>query len=336
MAKTTICQALAAAVSIQYKLHYCNSGKSADCYDCAELIKIINERNEKFSELVQWEHDRWNAFMTIRGFRYPTEQEEREVLFSGNNDHRQKETAPYLHMCLCDSKGRDVRQSIEWENPKSELDHVSIDCYHRWKEFADRKSDIIKEKISDIRNNLREQKKDGPLPNQTFQLLQNFLDSTEQLLEDKENAFKNYQSDYKTLMPRFGNENSKIKQLVGAINNAIQPQIEANKRTDFFSIDTELIEMIPNCIRMEEDWTFVAAIEDPAVTDALIPWLTFAKKAIFLYPHNYAEFESLQGQFEGFFQSHGSYIECKWVPTRFTFESLLSTVKKYLQKPCVA
>ena len=110
------------AVSIPWKL---NAAGAEGADDPAQaLYEKLSADPAAMDDLTWQEHRSWQAFMTLEGWRMPTEEEMRGYMFRGDNDHRSK--TEKLHPCLCDLEADD------WKAPDTlRLRDTPI---HKWSE----------------------------------------------------------------------------------------------------------------------------------------------------------------------------------------------------------
>lgn len=137
------------AVSIPWKLDI------AGAVDSEELLRKLGPGGAKIEgrplrDYLAWqEHRSWQAFMTLEGWRMPSEEEMREYLYRDGNDHRDKRAK--LHPCLCDLEDdwfdahpRKLEKLVpsEWSgelgawDQYSKMDRMSLMLHHRCKEIV--------------------------------------------------------------------------------------------------------------------------------------------------------------------------------------------------------
>ena len=144
----------ASAVSISMKLSYCieymmtsEAGVKNNNDGIQILSEAIIKNSDLYKSLYYWEHRRWNAYMVMRGYRQP-KNEEWDFVYSDNK--KSSDIDSKLHVCLCES-GKQLNSDMDkpsfWKSIKKNLeplDYVSYRCNliaeNKTKELQDRKS----------------------------------------------------------------------------------------------------------------------------------------------------------------------------------------------------
>lgn len=305
----------ASAVHITSKINYCEKFTDENIPEALEvLVKAINagkaepnKADEKFLEiyndLVVLEHHRWMAYTISEGWKKPTKDELDKYLYDGTNDHKNK-TQRYhacLHNCsiddlmLCINEYRDV-----FDKPKQylskeigNLKDVSLYCYALLCDRA-KNIDITVEKINIEKQIGSEAKK--------------YFHAVEQLLDDVENSIILYNtaSDEIKNIKKY----KQIQRYVEEIDKKINIVKERNKKTNFFSIDAQLIDLIPFCLWYRKKYKTVITISGGKIFDDIkVPLLLNSQNNIFITNE-----PKYKDEIENFFENYGDNAEIKALP----------------------
>ena len=275
---------IASALHIYTKLNYLKN--KTKCKDAIkELCLRIKNKDSLYYELVCLEHRRWNAFMIIRGYRYPNEQEKKELGCSRKDDEKR------LHWCLCtclDGPSTFQRDKKSWNNPnlKSDLDEASYRHYYNCKNKGDENREEVEELLGKIKEN------------SAFASL--FLLSVNRLIADNDNAYLFYLSEYN----KAKNIRS-IRDLVEELNELLKPMVEANKKVDFLAIDEQIIDMIPFCFELLNGRRDVVIfVNGPIVSEAYLPLALLANKATFVQINEEFDVKNQNKYLKEFYENH--------------------------------
>ena len=266
----------ACAAHIPAKLSLCKQLSCSERSAESVLSESIVKKNDTYDRLLELEHRRWVAFMAMRGFRAPTPDEEENLLYcyiDGRfNDHRDKKQN--IHICMCTSGTDGVvlgQNDLLWEKDPSsftsKLDQASIRA-HR---LASKASDVV------IKN--REQLFSKLNPNDHYH--SDFKAAVEKLLNNDCNADALYESAKKTILANRPDAES----IVEEIDAKLSVVKCRNRRTDFVSIDAQLINFLPFCLWYRNKYqTVITLTSKIPVRDVVIPTLFCAENALFLGP----------------------------------------------------
>lgn len=268
---------LASAVHVPVKLVLCAEQKTG-ASPIETLKEAIRKKNSLFDNLCELEHRRWNAYMIMRGYRAPTMQEEQTLLYHGENTHQVKENL--LHICLCDSGKHALenefdRQYHKWIQKKcpkafpSELDRASLRC-HQLARQRSKKIDVLKV-VEHIKGDTLE--------------YVNLRNSILKLANDEENSLALYQKAYSAAINHAISISKEEFEMINAVDFTITPMKTRNARTDFFALDTQMVEMIPFSLWYELKYGTVITICDgmeTATQDVIVPTLFCSPRALFI------------------------------------------------------
>ena len=271
---------LSFAVSIPYKCSIANDFKET-INPLSVLLEAIEKKNDKYHEIIQWEHRRWNAFMLTRGFTKPTLSEE-SVLLENCELFSNK---LLKHMCVCesDTKSRLFYDSDYWYQDISSindklppLDFVSLK-YHQ---ALNKKVNDNKSQIADLINHF---KTISTSCNDKKWYIANCI---EKLLSDSPNAhllFSSFlnESINKCEIPDndilFLNENLDLLQVL----------CKRNQRINLADYDEKLVRCIPMSVWYEKSAeTVVVFSTGNPLFDATIPAAMLAKNNVFIVDMN--------------------------------------------------
>lgn len=317
--KYDVDSSLFCAAHIPYKLKYCKEyarEKGEEKQAQQILIDAVNNNNILFKKLMGLEHRRWNAYMLIRGYHYPSENEIEQICKDGVVH---KNPADLWHICLCDSSENGTalkNKSINYWNQKydynqsrlSELDQASLLYYQKASERVDEYAkDIKKGKLLDapyyaeLRTAIKRM-----INNQDIDSVVQF-EGVRQFLEEKK----------KVLIPE------KVNDLILAVK-------ERNQRRDFYDTDAYLIRMLPFCIWYGRDYhTVITVTNGNALEDIQIPTLICASKAIYLVKESVFGDQESRERYE---HSIGQYFEKRGENTSPSFINIYSKDTKTLVK----
>lgn len=266
----------ACAAHIPAKLSLCKQLSCSERSAESLLSESIIKKNDTYNRLLELEHRRWVAFMTMRGFRAPTANEEATLFYryiDGRfNDHRDKKQN--IHICMCTSGTDGVvlgQDDLQWEKDPSsfasKLDQASVRA-HR---LAVQASNAV------IQN--REQLFSKLNPNDHYH--SDFQTAVEKLLNNDCNAETLYESAKKTILAN----RPVAKSIVEEIDAQLKVVKCRNRRTDFVSIDAQLIDFLPFCLWYRNKYqTVITLTSKIPVRDVVIPTLFCAENALFLGP----------------------------------------------------
>lgn len=277
-AKYVADSSFASAVHIPVKLAMCkDSEPKKDPLNI--LTEAIRKKNKLYWKLVALEHRRWNAYTVMRGFRAPTHQEEETLLFQGGNTHQDKQRL--LHMCLCDcgeksSLGNEFdHQYALWLKKKcpaddpSELDRASLRAHQLTEKLSEQiDSDAILRLI--VGNNIE---------------YSNLRCSILKLVNDEDNSLVLYQKSLEVAKEYAENISEDEVHQINEVDKMLSAVKIRNARMDFFSLDEQLVEMLPFALWYGNKYRTVITISDGMSTtthDVIIPTLFCAQNAVFI------------------------------------------------------
>lgn len=324
----------AAAVHIPVKLAVCR--KAVPDQEPLDTLKnAIQKKNRLYRKLVAAEHRRWNAYMIMRGFRAPTVQEETKYLYHGGNAHQDKKRR--LHICLCDCSEkapleRDFdhlyREWIEKKCPKdfpSELDRASLRVHQLTAQLSD-KIDINK-LLKSIRGDCM--------------AYSNLRRSMKKLANDEDHSLVLYQKCLDAARAYAKSISDQELAIIEGADKSLIPMKVRNARTDFYSLDQQLVEMIPFAIWYGLKYRTVITISDGSVTaahDVIIPTLFCAENAVYI--GKAVGSQRYQNAITSYFKSRGENTVPRFVPLSQTdvdsiFYSIMEQLQKYGQHDIV-
>lgn len=316
----------AAAVHIPVKLAICREFNKEK--DTLETLKdAIKRKSRLYKKLIALEHRRWNAYMVMRGYRAPSEQEEVILLYQGSNTHQDKERL--LHICLCDCGEKGVlleddfdRQYRLWKEKKcpktfpSELDRASLRC-HELTTMISRKLDV-KKIANDIEGD-----------NIAYVNLRRTIDK---LMNDEENSLVLYSKAFDEALHFAHSISVEEAEKIKTVDRMLAMVKIRNARMDFLSLDAQLIEMIPFSLWYGNKYRTVITISDGiAVQDVIVPTLFCATNAIFIGKN--MEGEKYQQSVTTYFQNRGAVTTPQFVSlTEWNIDSVYTCVEKQVQE----
>lgn len=266
----------ACAAHIPAKLSLCKQLSGSDRPAESILSESIIKKNDTYNRLLELEHRRWVAYMAIRGFRAPTANEEQTLLYQyvdGRfNEHRDKKNR--IHICMCTSEKNGItlgQDDLQWEKDPdsfaSKLDQASVRA-HR---LAAQASNAVIQNQEQLFSKLN--------PNDHYH--NDFRTAVEKLLNNDCNAETLYESAKATILANRPDAESIVEEM--------EKQIKVvkcrNRRTDFVSIDAQLINFLPFCLWYRKKYqTVITLTSKIPVRDVVIPTLFCAEKALFLGP----------------------------------------------------
>lgn len=268
----------ASAVHIPVKLAMCKNDDSKR--DPVDVLKeAIRKKNKLYWRLAALEHRRWNAYTVTRGFRAPTPEEEETLLYQNGNTHQDKKRL--LHMCLCDcgeksSLSNDFdRQYKLWIKKKcpaddpSELERASLRA-HQLTEKISRQMNIDTVLSLAAGNNTE---------------YSNLRQSIVKLFNDEDNSLVLYRKSLETALAYAASVSEEEVGKLKCADRMLSPVKIRNGRMDFFSLDEQLVEMLPFALWFGSKYGTVITVSDGMSTsahDVIIPTLFCAQNAVFI------------------------------------------------------
>lgn len=299
----------ASAVHISSKLAFCLDYYQVELRDFEErtekaielLAESIEKKNELYDKLIVLEHRRWNAYMVMRGYRYPRN-DEWKFVYDGH--HKNVDREKKLHVCLCESGSKlnpKMKQRTFWENKSIEelapLDYVSYKC-----------NMIAGQKAKELQKRIYQ--KNTFLSSILFKDLHGAI---EMLFNEEDNSIANYRKVYKEIHERSEVRfNSELLKQLEVLNQELQIVIIHNQRINFFEYDAQLVEMIPFCVWYGKKYQRVIVFSEGVPTkDVILPTLLYAKEAIFVSENPFAD--NYSRVVEEYFASRGSNTASQFV-----------------------
>lgn len=277
-AKYAADSSLAAAVHIPVKLAMCKSSDSKQ--DPVDTLKeAILKKNNLYWRLVALEHRRWNAYTVMRGFRAPTPKEEETLLYQNGNTHQDKQRL--LHICLCDCGAKASlvndfdRQYDLWikkrcpANYPSELDRASLRAHQLTKKLSEQID--IKAVLHLVVGNCVE--------------YSNLRRAILKLANDDDNSLVLYQKSMEKAMEYATSVSLEETEHLKEVDQILSPIKSRNARMDFFSLDEQLVEMLPFALWYGKKYGTVITLSDgmsSSTYDVIIPTLFCARNAVFV------------------------------------------------------
>lgn len=268
----------ASAVHIPVKLAMCR--KADTKMDPVDTLKeAIRKKNKLYWSLVALEHRRWNAYTVTRGFRAPTPEEEETLLYQNGNTHQDKQRL--LHMCLCDcgtkaSLTNDFDHQYDlWirkkcpANDPSELDRASLRAHQLTKKLS---SQVDIEAVLHLLA--------GSSPEYS-----NLRRAISKLANDDDNSLVLYQKSLDVSMEYALSISSEEADRLTEVDQMLSTIKIRNARMDFFSLDEQLVKMLPFALWYGKKYGTVITLSDGMTTstyDVIIPTLFCAQNAIFI------------------------------------------------------
>lgn len=288
-------------VHIPYKMHICAEEQQNDINPVQALLNAIREKDYLYNTLLETEHRRWTAYMISEGWRMPTDEELHSYAFSnfgyaGGYDQRDKKLL--LHPCICIGstdgckidKYSEIWRVIEmsdlrtYEQIKSHLEGNYPD-----EDFSD--LEVITLELYGI---VCDRAKEAyPKVKALF----HFMDHLEQgnskvvydclkqsvnkLANDELNSSKVFAE---TLIEaKKCAESDDLQYEISAVESAMKIFVEKNKKKNYFTIDSTMIDMIPFCIWYgRENRTIITISAGLPLEDVITPTILCAETAIFI------------------------------------------------------
>ena len=291
----------AGAVHIPYKLQLCEeySGGRADAYSV--LSQAIDDHdngraNSLYDLLLELEHRRWSAYMIAEGWRAPSGEELVQYAYTDGNDHRNK--ALKLHPCLClggDNGCMLYRHYGLWNDEKAqsilsvgemmdffstdpsyslltELDAVSLVLHN----IACERSKDALARFGDLFSFLR--KLD---PDSDTKVYDELFYSARKLRDDEPNSIKLYHDALGEAKKQAVTDG--LEKEIGEIEKSLNILVIRNRKTDYFDIDSVMIDMLPFCTWYGRKYgTVITFSSGVPVEDIIVPTMVCADKAVFL------------------------------------------------------
>lgn len=274
--------------------------------DIAALSAAIRARDARWCRMMALEHRRWVAYMAMRGYRaHRKELGEWDLIYDGKHNH--KHTGLKLHMGMRESSRSGLNAAMRteafWsaaEPPAgtSELDRASWEC-HR---IACRKAGAIR--LDDLRCRPEFQFLNDP----AYDAL---VRAVEALLHDEPNALAVYRAALREA--KAAAAAALEAPAFDALDAALEiPKVRA-QRVNFFSLDAQMVDMIPFCLWHGVRWDTVLTFTDGvAVEDVVIPTLLCAGEAIFA--GDAAQDTGYQAAVTRYFAARGANTRARFVP----------------------
>lgn len=243
------------------------------------LKEAIRKKNRLYWRLVTLEHRRWNAYTVTRGFRAPTPKEEETLLYQNGNTHQDKQRL--LHMCLCDCGSKALltndfdHQYDSWirkkcpANDPSELDRASLRAHQLTKKLS---SQIDVEAVLHL------------VVGSSAEYC-NLRRAISKLANDDDNSLVLYQKSLETAIECAASVSSEEADRLKEVDQILSPIKTRNARMDFFSLDEQLVEMLPFALWYGKKYGTVITLSDGMSTstyDVIIPTLFCAQNAVFV------------------------------------------------------
>lgn len=272
------------------------------------LREAVQEKNDLYWKLVSLEHRRWNAYVVMRGFRTPNVKEEKTLLYHNGNTHQDKQRLLHMSLCECGRKGvlknnfdQQYRMWLKKKCPKdfpSELDRASLRAH----QLVSRLSKQIN--ISQLLDSI---------PGDNLEYV-NLRWAVRKLSNDEDNSLVLYQKALTAAITYAQSVSSEEYERIKSINHTLKPIKIRNARIDFFSLDEQLVEMIPFVLWYGIKYRTVVTISDgmsTATHDVIIPTLFCAHKAIFI--GKAVENIKYQKAVRDYFKNRGSNTEAQFL-----------------------
>ncbi|MBR3143451.1 MAG: hypothetical protein IKF09_09940 [Clostridiales bacterium] len=276
-AKYAADSSFASAVHIPVKLAMCKSLEPKQ-NPVHTLKEAIRKKNKLYWNLVALEHRRWNAYTVTRGFRAPTPKEEEDLLFQNGNTHQDKQRL--LHMCLCDCGTKaSLTNDFDYQydlwvrkkcppNEPSELDRASLRAHQLTKKLSEQVDiDSVLHLVvgSSVEyNNLRR--------------------AILKLANDDDNSLALYQKSWEAAVGYAQSISSEEMERMKEVDQMLSPIKTRNARMVFFSLDEQLVEMLPFALWYGDKYGTVITLSDgmsTATYDVILPTLFCAQNAVF-------------------------------------------------------
>lgn len=304
----------ASAVHIFSKLAYCLAYHHVECTDAEEreekglelLAQAIEKQSELFDQLTVLEHKRWNAYMVMRGYRYP---HENEWGFVYNGTYKNVDKDRKLHVCLCEcgeKQNPDMEKPGFWKVMRpnlSPLDQASYRC-----------NAIAGEKVKELHKNIYN--------NNLFLnsiIFKNLREAIEAMFNEETQSITNYKRIYKkTLEKPEVKCNRELREQLVALDKMLEIVIIYNQRINFFEYDAQLVRMLPFCIWFGKKYQKVIVFSKGISTqDVVVPTLLYAKEAIFVAKESKDSKDSFEPSYqyavERYFLERGANTSAKFI-----------------------
>lgn len=299
-AKYAADSSFASAVHIPVKLAMC---KTVDAkQDSVDILKeAIRKKNKLYWRLVALEHRRWNAYIITRGFRAPTPKEEETLLYQNGNNHQDKQRL--LHMCLYDC-GTKASLTNDFDhqynlwirkkcptNDLSELDRASLRAHQLTRKLSSQIDiEMVLHHVA------------GSSPEYS-----NLRRAILKLFNDDDNSLVLYQKSLDIAMEYALSISSEEADHLAEADQMLSVIKTRNARMDFFSLDEQLVEMLPFTLWYGKKYGTVITLSDGMTTstyDVIIPTLFCAQNAVFIGKEvNSCKY---QKAIENYFESRGN------------------------------
>ena len=317
----------ASAVHIPVKLAMCkNTDTKKDSVDT--LKEAIRKKNKLYWQLVALEHRRWNAYTVTRGFRAPTLKEEETLLYQNGNTHQDKQRL--LHLCLCDcgtkaSLTNDfdhqydlwIRKKCPTDDP-SELDRASLRAHQLTRKLS---SQID---IETILHRIV-----GSSPEYS-----NLRRAILKLANDDDNSLVLYQKSLDAAMEYALSISAEEVDCLKEADQMLSPIKTRNARMDFFSLDEQLVEMLPFALWYGKKYGTVITLSDGMTTstyDVIIPTLFCAQNAVFV--GKAVNSRKYQNAIANYFESRGNNTVPEFITlSSMDVEAIFSCLEEQLTK----
>ena len=327
-AKYAADSSFASVVHIPVKLAMCKDSEPKK--NPLNILKeAIRKKNKLYWKLVALEHRRWNAYTVTRGFRAPTLQEEETLLYRDGNTHQDKQRL--LHMCLCDCGEKAFldnefdHQYALWlkkkcpANAPSELDRASLRAHQLTEKLSEKiDSAAILRRI--VGNNTE---------------YSNLRRSILKLVNDEDNSLVLYQKSFEAAKEYAENISGEEVHQLDEADEMLSVVKIRNARMDFFSLDEQLVEMLPFVLWYGNKYGTVITISDGMSTtmhDVIIPTLFCAQNAVFI--GKAVSSRKYQEAISTYFESRGDNITPQFITLSSmdmdtVYECLEEQIEKY-------
>lgn len=326
-AKYAADSSFASAVHIPVKLAMCrNTDTKQDPVDT--LKEAIRKKNKLYWRLVVLEHRRWNAYTVTRGFRAPTPKEEETLLYQNGNTHQDKQRL--LHMCLCDC-GTKASLTNEFDhqydswirkkcpaNDPSELDRASLRAHQLTKKLS---SQIDIEAVLHLVVGSSAE-------------YSNLRRAISKLANDDDNSLVLYQKSLETAIEYAASVSSEEADRLKEVDQILSPIKTRNARMDFFSLDEQLVEMLPFALWYGNKYGTVITLSDGMSTstyDVIIPTLFCAQNAVFV--GKAVNSRKYQNAIANYFESRGGNTSPEFITlSSMDMETIFDCLEEQLTK----
>ena len=326
-AKYAADSSFASAVHIPVKLAMCkNANTKQDSVDT--LKEAIRKKNKLYWNLVALEHRRWNAYTVTRGFRAPTSKEEETLLYQNGNTHQDKQRL--LHMCLCDcgtkaSLANDFDHQYDlWirkkcpANDPSELDRASLRAHQLTKKLSGQVD--LEAVLLHVVGNTPE--------------YSNLRRAISKLANDDDNSLVLYQRSLDAAMEYALSISEESADRLTEADQMLSVIKIRNARMDFFSLDEQLVEMLPFALWYGKKYGTVITLSDGMTTstyDVIIPTLFCAQNAVFI--GKAVNSRKYQNAIEKYFESRGSNTAPEFITlSAMDVEAIFTCLEEQLVK----